>query len=41
MEVSTENLDVKVKSMHPKLSTALKWPSRDDLCQDLMFMFVA
>ena len=33
MEVSTENLDVKVKFMHPKLSApSLKWPSRDDLC---------
>ena len=33
MEVSTENLDVKVKFMHPKLPTpSLKWPSRDDLC---------
>ena len=32
MEVSTENLDVKVKFMHPKLPTpSLKWPSRDDL----------
>ena len=33
MEVTTENLDVKVKFMHPKLPTpALKWPSRNDLC---------
>ena len=33
MEVSTENLDVKVKFMHPKLPTpSLKWPSCDDLC---------
>ena len=33
MEVLTENLDVKVKFMHPKLSTpSLKWPSRDYLC---------
>ena len=33
MEVSTENLDVKVKFMHPKLPTAsLRWPSCDDLC---------
>ena len=32
MEVSTENLDVKIKFMHPKLPTpSLKWPSRDDL----------
>ena len=33
MEVSTENLDVKVKFMHPKLPTpSLKWLSYDDLC---------
>ena len=32
VEVSTENLDVKVKFMHPKLSTPLKWLSLDDLC---------
>ena len=33
MEVSTENLGVKVKFMHPKLPTSsLKWPSHDDLC---------
>ena len=33
MEVSTENLDVKVKFMHPKLPTpSLKWLSPDDLC---------
>ena len=33
MEVSNENLDVKVKFMHPKLPTpSLKWPSCDDLC---------
>ena len=32
MEVSAENLEVKVKFMHPKLSTpSLKWPSHDDL----------
>ena len=32
-EVSTENLDVKVKFMHLKLPTpSLKWPSRNDLC---------
>ena len=32
MEVSTENLDVKVKFMHPKLPTpSLKWSSHDDL----------
>ena len=32
MEVSTENLDVKIKFMHPKLPTpSLKWPSCDDL----------
>ena len=34
MEVSIENVDVKVKFMHPKLPTpSLKWPSHhDDLC---------
>ena len=33
MEVTTGNLDVKVKFMHPKLPTpSLKWPSRGDLC---------
>ena len=34
MEVSTENLDVKVKFMHPKLpaSSSFKWPARDNLC---------
>ena len=33
MKVSTENLNVKVKFMHPKLPTlSLKWPSRDNLC---------
>ena len=33
MEVSTENLDVKVKFMHPKLPTpSLEGPSCDDLC---------
>ena len=33
MEVSTENLDVNVKFMHPKPSTlSLKCPSCDDLC---------
>ena len=33
MEVSTENLDVKVKFMHPKLPTpSLKWLCPDDLC---------
>ena len=33
MEGSIENLDVKVKFMHPKLpSPSLKWPNRDDLC---------
>ena len=33
MKVSNENLDVRVKFTHPKLSTtSLKWPSRDDLC---------
>ena len=32
MKVSTENLDVKVKFMHPKLPTpSLKWPSHYDL----------
>ena len=33
MEGSIENLDVKVKFMHPKCPTpSLKWPSHDDLC---------
>ena len=33
MEISNENLDVKVKLMHPKLPTqSLKWSSPDDLC---------
>ena len=33
MEVSSENLDVMVKFMHPKLPTpSLKWLSHDDLC---------
>ena len=33
MEVSTENLNLKVKFMHPKLPTpSLKWLSCDDLC---------
>ena len=33
MEVSIENLDVKVKFMHPKLPTqSLKWLSHDNLC---------
>ena len=33
MEVSTENLDVQVISMHPKLpKPSLKWLSGDDLC---------
>ena len=33
MEVSTENLDVKVKFMHPKLlAPSLKRSSHDDLC---------
>ena len=32
VEVSTENLDVKVKFMHPKLPTPLKWLSLGDLC---------
>ena len=33
MEVSTENLDVMVKFMHPKLPTpSIKCLSRDDLC---------
>ena len=32
MEVSTENLDMKVKLIHPKLPTpSLKWQSHDDL----------
>ena len=33
IKVSTENLDVKVKFMHPKLPTpSLKWLSHEDLC---------
>ena len=33
MEVSTENKDVKVKFMHPKLpSPSFKWPLRDEDC---------
>ena len=33
MEVSSENLDVKVKFMHPKLpAPSFKWPTREDLC---------
>ena len=33
MEVSTENFDVKVKFMHPKIPTpSIKWSSCDDLC---------
>ena len=33
MEVSTENLDVKVKFMHLKLpAPSFIWPIRDDLC---------
>ena len=33
MEVCVENLDVKVKFMHPHLpSPMFKWPARDDLC---------
>ena len=36
MKVSTENLDVKFKFIHPKLPTpSLKWPSRDDLVKKI------
>ena len=34
IEVSTENFDVKVKFMHPKIPTpSIKWSSCDDLCR--------